>query len=279
MNRRQAAHRPDPAVVQAIRKRAEAERGANAARLAAMRRVLIHPFPAGRPEAIVLLDVGRREMTTLIGPEIDEAGKRLAGYDHIAAVDVRAVLRSLGFEPGERRLAELGPPQKTRTLNRRGRTLKITLTLLVQGSCGIGRPFGDAAVLRRYLGEGKRARLRRRLEADAKSLFALYQYGRLHGTVRLCWGFLDENIPAPWVHCDEPKLCDLMRRAHELGAPLEVVAGSAPGWANPWSRAERAYVVMGERRWQPWLVDAQGRVIDEVEIQAARMAGRGLASR
>jgi hypothetical protein len=45
--------------------------------------------------------------------------------------------------------------------------------------------------------------LHRRLEADAKALLALYQYGRLHGAVRLRWGFLDEMIPAPWVHRDE----------------------------------------------------------------------------
>jgi len=47
----------------------------------------------------------------------------LAGYEIIGAVDVRALLRTLNIDPGERRLAELGPPQKTRQLNRRGRTL------------------------------------------------------------------------------------------------------------------------------------------------------------
>ena len=85
---------------------------------------------------------------------------------------------------------ELGPPQKTRQLNRRGRKLQITTRLLVHGSCGITRPFGDERVLRGYLREGRDAKLRRRLAADAKSLFALYQYGRLHGAVRLRWGFL-----------------------------------------------------------------------------------------
>ena len=54
---------------------------------------------------------------------------------------------------------------------------------------------------------------------DAKSLFALYEYGRLHGAVRLRWGFLDEMIPAAWVHRDEPTLDNLMERAHELRVP------------------------------------------------------------
>ena len=57
-------------------------------------------------------------------------------------------------------------------------------------------------------------KLRRRLEADAKSLLALNQYGRLHGAVRLRWGFLDEMLPAPWVHRDEPMLHDLMKQAY-----------------------------------------------------------------
>ena len=77
--------------------------------------------------------------------------ERLAAYDIIAAIDVRTLLRTLRFEPGDRRLGELGPPQKTRTINRSGRALKITTSLLVQGSCGICRPFADARKMRAYL--------------------------------------------------------------------------------------------------------------------------------
>lgn len=276
MVRRWAEMRPDPAVMEANRKRFEREREANAERLARMRRVVIHAFPAEVPEAIVLVDVGRREVRTCIGGDgIAEAKERLLDYDIIAAVGVRPLLRALGFEPGERRLGELGPPQKTRRLNKRGRTLKITTSLLVQGSCGIGRPFGDERVLRGYLRDGEETKLRRRLEADAKSLFALYQYGRLHGAVRLRWGFLDEMLPAPWVHRDEPKLRHLMSRAHELGVPLEVVIGSAPGWADPWSRGRLAYVQRDDRGWWSWLVDDQGYDIDEADVQMARLAGQG----
>ena len=115
----------------------------------------------------------------------------------------------------------------------------------------------------------------RRLEADAKSLYALYQYGRTHGTVRLHWGFLDEDIPAPWVHRDETTLYGLKQQAHERGMPLEVVVGSAPGWADPWSRAQRVHVHQEEDGWRSWLVDDEGEVIDEAEVQLARLAGEG----
>jgi hypothetical protein len=239
-----------------------------------MRRVLVHRFPAERPEAVVLVDVGRHEITTFVGEEITEAKAQLGDYEIIAAIGVRTLLRVLGFEPGERRLGEMAPPQQTKQLNRRGRTLKITTGLLVQGSCGISRPFGDAGVLRRYLRDGQRTKLRRRLEADAKSLFALYQYGRLHGAVRLRWGFLDERLPAPWVQRDEHTLHDLMERAHELRVPLEVVVGTAPAWADPWSRGRLAYVRKQERGWQTWLIDEQGYQVDRADVQLARLVGQ-----
>lgn len=272
--RRRGDDRPDPEVIRAYQLRREREGADNAARLAAMRRVIAHAFPAAAPQALVLLDVGRRVLETHFGAQIAAAVESLEGYDIIAGVNVRSLLRILGFEPGRRLLAELGPPQKTRQLNRQGRTLRITLELLVQGSCGIHRPFGDVEVLKRYLRDGDLSKLRRRLEADAKSLFALYQYGRTQGALRLRWGFLDEMIPAPWVHPDEPKLCTLKERAHELGVPLEIVPGSAPGWEDPWARARQALVVTEEGRWQSWLVDQQGFEIDDRDVQLARLAAR-----
>ena len=270
--------RSDPALVAARKENFEKKRAAHADRLARMRRVLIHAFPAKDPVAVVLLDVGRREIDTLLGADVVTVQEKLSDYDIIAALDVRPLLRALRFEPGERRLAELGPPQKTRRLNKQGRTLKITTKLLVQGSCGISRPFGDLKLMRRYLRDGEHTRLRRRLEADAKSLLALYEYGRLHGGVRLRWGFLDERIPAPWVHRDEPVLYTLKKRALELHAPLEVVVGNAPGWSDPWARAEPAYVEKDADGWQLWLVDDEGYTIDEAEVQLARFAMWGGSS-
>ncbi|HET9481243.1 MAG TPA: hypothetical protein VFP98_05755 [Candidatus Polarisedimenticolia bacterium] len=269
--RRHELDRPDPLVVAARMREIQRARQARGEELARMRRVLILPFPARQPQAVVLLDVDRREITTLLG-EVASIRDRLLDYDVIAAIDVRGVLRALDFEPGARRLDELGPPQKTRRLNKQGRTLKITARLLVQGSCGIGRPEGDEKVLGAYLRNGQQTRLRRRLEADAKSLYALYQYGRLHGAVRLRWGFLDEWIPAPWVHHDEPTLPDLMQQAHDRGVGLEVVTGTAPGWSDPWSRARPAHVARNAEGWRRWLVDVRsGDRIDEADVQAARL--------
>ena len=142
--------RPDPATMEAHRHRLEREHEAHARQLTAMRRVLVHAFPASRPQALALVDVAERRVTTFVRDAIARAVERLTDYEIIGAVGVRALLRTLDVDPGERRLAELGPPQKTRRLNRRGRTLKITPALLVQGTCGISRPFGDERTMLEY---------------------------------------------------------------------------------------------------------------------------------
>ncbi len=269
--RRHAAMRTDPAVAEQQRAEWEKKRAAHGAELASLSRALLVAFPPARPEAVALLDVGEHEITTFVGDELAALPSRLAPFDILGAVDVRGLLRALGFDPGERRLAELGPPQKTKKLNQRGRTLKITTALLVQGSCGIGKPFGDQKKLAEYLAKGDETKLRRRLEADVKSLYALYEYGRLHGAVRLRWGFLDERIPAPWVHRDEPRLYDLKRSGLAMNVPLEVVVGSAPAWDEPWSRVRLAHVEQDANGWRTWLVDEDGFPIDEDDVQRARL--------
>ncbi len=135
----------------------------------------------------------------------------------------------------------------------------------------MSRPFGTEKALRSYLDAGELGKLARRLEADVKALHALYEYGRLHGAVRLRWGFLDERIDAPWVHRDEPTIRDLKRSAHAMGVPLEIVTGPVPGWANPWSRARMAFVEQGASRWELWLVDEAGMPVEDADVQLARL--------
>jgi hypothetical protein len=270
--RRDAPNRLDPATFAATRADWERRRAAHAAELARMSRALLVAFPPLSPRAVVLLDVGEHTLSTFVDEQLDALPARLSAYDVLGGIDIRRLLRALAFDPGERRLAELGPPQKTKQINKRGRTLKITTALLVQGSCGISKPFGEEEKLAHYLATGESMKLLRRLEADAKSLYALYQYGRLHGAVRLRWGFVDERIPAPWVQRDESTLYELKKSALAMGVALEVIVGSAPGWSEPWSRARTAYVEEEVDGWRTWLVDVHGGVIDDDDVQSARLS-------
>ncbi|MEW5850532.1 MAG: hypothetical protein AB2A00_17230 [Myxococcota bacterium] len=264
--------RPDPALIQQRMREIEDQRRLHAAELARLRRVIIHPFPLRAPEAVVLVDVGERRLKTLRGPGLQHLTGELDAYDVVAGLEVRTALTGLGLDAERRPLAELGPPQKTIKLNQRGRVLKITTPLLLLGSCGIGRPFGDAGKLTAYLRAGDQTRFIRRLEADAKALLAYYQYGRLHGYVRLRWGFLDEHIPVPWCHRDEVTLHGMKATAYQRGVPLEVVCGSAPGWSDPWSRVQRCTVRAGQREWDLRLFDENGFHVPDEDVQLARAA-------
>lgn len=55
--------------------------------------------------------------TTFAGDDLRDLRRRLGAYDILGGIDVRARLRALDVDPSERRLAELGPPQKTKKLN------------------------------------------------------------------------------------------------------------------------------------------------------------------
>jgi hypothetical protein len=101
---------------------------------------------------------------------------------------------------------------------------------------------------------------------------AFYQYGRLHGAVRLRWGFLDEMLPAPWIHRDEPTLHQLLQEAYTRGVSLDVVVGSVPGWTDPWSRVRQAFPATDAWGWPSRLVDAQGYEIPRADVQLARLS-------
>lgn len=271
VTRRSTSQQSDPAVVEARIADAAKKRDAHAMELAKLRRVLVHAYPAKQPEFVVLVDVNRRELETYVGKDaLGQAASRLQEFDLIGAIDVRPLLRSLGANENMWRLTELGPPQKTRKLNKSGRTLKITTDLLVSGSTGISRPFGDEKKKADYLRLGDTEKLRRRLESDAKHLLAYYEYGRLHGAVRLRWGFLDEMIRVSWAHWDEPRFYSLVQTAEETGGAVEAVVGTAPGFSNPWARAKRlsAEPSVGYR---PLLVTDDGLVVRSEEVQLARL--------
>lgn len=63
----------------------------------------------------------------------------------------------------------------------------------------------------------------------------------------------------------------LKDEAYRRGTPLEVVVGSAPGWADPWSRMRRVHVEKDLDGWRSWLVDDEGYAVDEDEVQLARL--------
>jgi hypothetical protein len=194
----------------------------------------------GPPAAVVLLDVEAREITTFVGAEVARVPTRLRKYHVLIGLHLRETMRRLALPSDDWRLCDLKPPQKTRQLNRSG------------------------------------GKLRRRLEADAKALYAFYHYGALQNLVRLRWGFLDEHLGVEWRLPGELSLYEILDRARNSGIPVEVVVGSAPGWADPWARARRGRV----RELGTWdmVLEIEGGEpvpIRRDEIQAVRLVKDG----
>ena len=255
------------------------ERRLQAQQAARLRRGVLRAVPeAEAPQAISLLDVGARSIRTFVGRELAAVAGVLADLDLLAGLRVRETLHGLGLDPDRWRLVDLKPPQKSRRINRRGRTLTITPELLISSTTGISRPLGEPARVAQYLAGGETGKLTRRLESDVKALHAFYRYGLLHHCVRLRWGFLDEMFPVDWALPGEPHLHEILEGAKAAGAPVDLVVGSAPGWADPWSRARRGAILEVE----PWQVTVRldGEVwrLDRGDIQAVRVE-EGMARR
>jgi len=182
----------------------------------------------------------------------EELAGRLRDAELLLGIDPRSDLERLGLEPGERRFVDLSPPMKTVKLNRRGRQLRVTPELVIRSTLRLSNPLGDPSKLRRYLREGELGKVFRRLQADLKALWRLYEYGCLHGCVLLEWGFLHDSRGVGWNVGRLPRIDGLIEEAREKGHLLEAVLGrTAPGWEDPWSRAEQVRVVEYEWRHRP----------------------------
>jgi hypothetical protein len=256
---------------EANRREAEAERAAEKHRRCVLRAVV----DTKHPIAAALLDIQARTIRTFVGEKaLSELANVLPEYDLVIGLDVRDVLHGLGLDSERWRIIDLRAAPKTRRLNKSGRTLKITPDLLMRGTIGVSRPLGDPKTLKRYLADGEETKIVRRLESDAKSLFAYYNYGRLHRTVRLRWGFIDETCSVGWALDGEPSVYSLLDHARETDTPVDIVVGrSAPGWADPWSRAKRVYVVAIDA-WRVTVRTDDGRelALQRDEIQTVRPA-------
>ena len=210
---------------------------------AAEKAVLRAVFEDDRMAMAVVLDPDRRVFEEF--RDAEAARIRLARAEVVLGLDPWPDLRHLGVETAGRTLVDLSPPNKTLRLNQRGRTLRIRPDLLIGSTLGHSRPLGDPKALRGYVQGGEHGRLRRRLEADLKSLWRFYEYGCLHRFVRLRWGFLDEGLWVNWNVGRLPTLGELLdeetgtrwtwRRSRRHGGfrARDFCSPSAPAFLRP----------------------------------------------
>ncbi len=255
----------DPATQRARIEASKREDAAKERALTKMSRALFVAYPPEKPRVVARFDVERQVIDTFVDEPMDRT------YDVLAAENVRALMRALEIDVAGKRLADLGPPQQGTSFDD-GRMLPLSTALLVQSSCRIRRPFTDPKKLADHLARGALAKVRRCLEADLQSLYALYEYVQLHGLIRVRSGNLDVQIPASWSHHADPtaRLFRIMDRALHGRRALQVVLGKAPPWKDPWSKAIPVTVVQSGYR--SFLMHPDGGVIEPCEVQRARLA-------
>lgn len=258
---------------QEYQKQLKCEQDDERARLVAMKMAIVSYFPMKGPQIVSVVDAESRGIRTFRESEFAGLREFLQGFDRIGAMRVREFLRDIGVDASGFKLDDFAATQKTVRLNKAGRTLKVTLDLVIRSSCEISRPLGDPEKMRKYLESGDWLRLARRLEANVKSLFALNRYAQLHRHLQLRWGFLDRSFPANWIGLEDGgSLADFLKEACQHGKPLEVVVGSSPGWEHPWARARKIWVSKGASGYGFEIVDEDGLEVDRWRIQAVRWA-------
>jgi hypothetical protein len=208
------------------------------------KRLLVHGFQAeGQLVALSLLDMDERSLVTVYGDELKTVAQRLNDYPVIIGLEPRKLLANMGItDVLQWWLIDLAKHPRSKQINKRGRKLSITTEMLISSSTGISKPLGDPVKMQEYWRQEKRSMLSKRMESDAKALYAFYRYGALHNSIRLRWGFLSESYHVEWGVPGEPMLYSIVREKMEKGESIEFVRGSAPGWSDPWSRGKHAIV-------------------------------------
>ncbi|MGE5357493.1 MAG: plasmid pRiA4b ORF-3 family protein, partial [Bacteroidales bacterium] len=86
--------------------------------------------------------------------------------------------------------------------------------------------------------------LHARLEEEARTLFAFYVYGALHGGVRVRNRAQDEHLlPVSWSMAGDSQLHAMVKAAESWWSPVELVPGEPPQLDDPWKGARRAEIV------------------------------------
>jgi hypothetical protein len=204
------------------------------------RRALLHMVPPGQPaRAAVVIDLHDRAAQVFAGEDLPMLAARLGEFDFLAGVDLRISLRAIGLDPERWLLAELRPVQRTFRPADRSK-VPVTLPAVVQATTGVERVPADAATWGRLLDPKRPHDVAERLAAEARVLCLLYQYGALHGGVRVRARPGDRLVPVEWGLRGDPDMYTVLDAAMRASAHVDLVMGAHPESGEPWTHAVRA---------------------------------------
>jgi len=241
------------------------------------RRALVHIVTVdGLPRAAAVIDAETRAQRLFLDALMVDLPACLDAFDFLAGVDVRSSLRSVGVEPDRWWLAELRPVQRTFRPSDQ-RAVAVDLPAIVRATAGAAGVPADVAVWKRLLAGRSASRLASRLEAEAQALFALYQFGALHGGVRVRRRPDERLLPVSWSLRGDPDFEAFVRASIRRRVPVDIVVGPATSLADPWAAASTVTIV--ERDLHMLFVrDGEDvRAIDPADVRAIRLSGAAAA--
>jgi hypothetical protein len=236
-----------------------------------VRRAVVHIVAVNAaPLAAAVIDAAARSSRLFIGDAVSGLAGHLDEFEFLAGVDLRSSLRWLGLDPDRWWLAELRPTQRTFRPSDR-EAVKVSLSAVVQATTGKSRVPGDTAAWESLLAARSTTRLVARLEHEAQTLFALYEYGALHGGVRVRSRSGDRLLPVGWSMRGDAHVGDIVDAATRHWLPVQIVVGRPADLADPWPLARTVTIV--ERDCHVLYVRDGGEVrpLDPAEIRAIRL--------
>jgi hypothetical protein len=247
----------------------EVRRDTDTARRA--RRALVHVVTVdGLARAAAVVDAKAREPRLFIGEAMSELPVHLATFDFLAGVDLRPALRSIGLDPDRWWLAELRPTQRTFRPSDQG-AVAVSLSAIVQATTGKARVPADAKAWKPILTARSTTRLAARLEDEAEALFALYDYGALHGGVRIRRRPGDRLLPVSWSLAGDPDFESFVSASIKHWLPVQIVVGPSTEPADPWPAAATVTIIERDRDVFFVREGDDVRTIDPSDIRAIRL--------
>ena len=234
-----------------------------------IRRALLHLVPPGqRPLAAAVIDLSRsgsekreqapsrsalpaepgRDLTddlassdvqVFVGDNLLELPDRLGEFDFLAGVDLRTSLRAIGLDPERWLLAELRPVQRTFRPAEQS-AVPVRLPGVVQATTGVSRVPADAATWGRLLDRKRLHDVAGRLATEARVLSLLYEYGALHGGVRVRTRPGDRLLPVEWGLAGDPDVHSALDAAMRACAAVDLVIHAPRDSADPWKHVLHA---------------------------------------
>ena len=236
-----------------------------------VRRALVHIVAVdGVARAAAVIDAAVREQRLFVGEAMGDLAAHLNAFEFLAGVDLRPSLRSIGLDPDRWWLAELRPTQRTIRPSDQGAVV-VSLPGVVQATTGKRGVPVDANAWTPLLAAQSTARLVNRLEAEAQALFALYEYGALHGGVRIRRRPGDRLLPVAWTLRGDANLHDIASASVRHWLPVEIVVGPSVDLSDPWRNATTVTIVERDRDVYFVREGDEVRALDPSDIRAVRL--------